>query len=349
MKTLAAPAPLIQSIRLQRDRRRRELRRLCVLLGALLMALVCVTLAIGQSVTAPLDVIRVLWGHEVPGAGFTVRELRLRRAVLGAVGGLSFGLAGAAFQVLLRNPLASPDIIGISTGAGAAAVFAIVFFGASGGLVSVFAVLAALVVAMVIYLLAWRDGVAGGRLILIGIGVAAMLQSVTAYTLSKAPAWSLEEALRWLTGTLNGATLMQAVPVIVTLGICGGMLLLQGRALGALQMGDEAAAAIGVSVARTRLLVVLSAVGVIAVATAVCGPIAFVAFLSRPIASRMTRASGPLLMTSALTGAVLVLAADYAGQFLLPSRYPVGIVTGALGAPYLLYLLIRMHRKGALS
>jgi len=109
-------------------------------------------------VTASLDVIRVLWGHEVPGVGFTVRELRLPRAVLEAVGGLSFGLAGAAFQVVLRNPRASPDIIGISAGVGAAAVFAIVFFEASDGLVSVFAALAALLVAMVIYPLAWRDG-----------------------------------------------------------------------------------------------------------------------------------------------------------------------------------------------
>lgn len=334
-------------LRSLRRARARGLRRVTCLMACLLLGGMALTLTVGQSVSAPLDVLRVLAGGAVPGETFAVRELRLPRAVLGALAGLSFGLAGAAFQVLLRNPLASPDIIGISAGASAAAVGGIVFLGLSGIWTSVFAVLAALAVAALIYLLAWRDGVAGGRLILVGIGVAAMLGSFTAYALSRAPAWGLQEALRWLSGTLNGATLEQCLPLAAALVLFGGPLLAQSRALAALQMGDDTAAAIGVPVPRTRMLVVLSAVGVIAVATAVCGPVSFVAFLARPIASRLTGAGGPLLLLSALAGALLVVLADFTGQILLPGRYPVGIVTGVLGAPYLLYLIILMHRKGA--
>lgn len=346
---IAPPDALVAQRRFRRLRqaRRRGLLSVTWLIAGLVLGGIALTLTVGQSVTAPLDVLRVLWGAEVPGETFAVRELRLPRAIVGALAGASFGLAGAAFQVLLRNPLASPDIIGISAGASAAAVGGIVFLGLGGVWISVFAVVAALVVAAAIYLLAWRDGVAGGRLILVGIGVAAMLNSFVAYALSQAPSWSLQEALRWLSGTLNGATLVQGLPLAVALLVFGGVLLVQSRALAALQMGDDTAAAIGVAVPRTRLLVVLSAVAVIAVATAVCGPISFVAFLARPIASRLTRAGGPLLVLSALVGALLVVLADFTGQILLPARYPVGIVTGVLGAPYLLYLIVLMHRKGA--
>lgn len=337
--------PSGQIARLRKTRNRRLLR-LGWLLAALVLAGIALTLSVGQSITPPMDVLRVLIGQDVPGETFAVNELRLPRVLTGVLAGLGFGLSGAAFQVLLRNPLASPDVIGISAGAGAAAVGAIVFLGLSGIWVSVSAVAAALMVAVAIYLLAWRDGVAGGRLILVGIGVSAMLNSFIAYALSKAPTWSLQEALRWLSGSLNGASLEHCLPLIATLVVLGGLLLAQTRALSALQMGDDTATSIGVRVGHSRILVVLCATGIIAVATAICGPISFVAFLSRPIASRLAQSGAPLLLLSALIGALLVVFADFTGQILLPSRYPVGIVTGVLGAPYLLYLIVHMHRKG---
>nr|WP_250157400.1 iron ABC transporter permease [Tianweitania aestuarii] len=312
----------------------------------LLVAMFILTLMLGQSFTPPADVIRVLLGQDVPGASFTVGQLRLPRAVMAILAGLSFGLAGAAFQTMLRNPLASPDIIGISVGASAAAVFAIVVLSLSGPIVSLFAVLSGLGVALLIYGLSFRNGVAGTRLILVGIGVSAMLESFIAYILSKAPAWSLQEAMRWLTGSVNGAQLGQALPLLGALIVFGGLLLLRSRDLEALRLGDDMAAALGTNVARTRALVIFAAVGTIAVATAVTGPIAFVAFLSGPIAARMVGAQGSLLIPAALVGAVLVLVGDYCGQFLLPGRYPVGVVTGALGAPYLIYLIIRVNRTG---
>ena len=339
----ASSIDIVWNGRLERTRRRRWVIGSLLTLIALLFTL---TLMLGQNYTHPGDVARVLLGENVPGASFTVGQLRLPRAVLALLTGLSFGLGGAAFQTMLCNPLASPDIIGINLGASAAAVFAIVVLQMNGPAVSVFAVLAGLGVAMAIYGLSFKNGVAGTRLILIGIGVAAMLESFIAYTLSRAPAWNLQEAMRWLAGSLNGAQIDQALPLLVSLILFGGLLLARARDLDTLKLGDDTAAALGTNIAATRILVMIAGVGVIAVATAVAGPVSFVAFLSGSIAARLVRGNGSILFPAALVGAVLVMLADYAGQFLLPNRYPVGVVTGALGAPYLIYLIIRVNRSG---
>ena len=332
----------------QRRRKARRYGTVIAVLVVLIASLFVLTLLMGRSFTPPADVIRVLRGGDVPGASFLVGQLRLPRAVLSILAGLSFGLGGAAFQTMLRNPLASPDIVGISTGASAAAVFAIVVLSWQGLAVSMFAVAAGLAVALLVYGLSFRNGVGGTRLILVGIGVSAMLESSIAYILSIAPEWNLQEAMRWLTGSVNGARPEQALPLLVALAAFGGLLLSRARDLEALRLGDDTAAALGVGVDRTRMLVMVAAVGMISFATAATGPIAFVAFLAGPIAARIGGNSGSVFVPAALVGAVLVLAGDYCGQFLLPSRYPVGVVTGALGAPYLLFLIIRTNRAGGL-
>lgn len=339
----------LDRIVINRLRRSRKQRVLIAALIAIVVAIFALALSYGQSLTPPGEVIRVLLGENVPGAAFTVGQLRLPRAVISVLAGLSFGLGGVAFQVMLRNPLASPDIIGISSGASAAAVFAIVVLSLKGPVVSILAIVAGLGVALVVYGLSYRNGVSGTRLILVGIGVSAMLESFIAYTLSQAPAWSLQEAVRWLTGSVNGAQLAQAAPLLMALLVFGGVLLSRARDLEALRLGDDTAAALGVSLSRTRVIIIVAAVGMIASATAVTGPIAFVAFLSGPIAARIVGSNGPVLIAAALIGAVLVLAGDYAGQFLLPGRYPVGIVTGVLGAPYLIVLIVRANRIGGSS
>jgi len=329
--------------------RRRRARRRGAVLACLLAALVAffvLALMLGQGVTPPAQVFRVLLGQDVPGASFAVGQLRLPRAVISILAGMCFGLGGAAFQVMLRNPLASPDIIGISAGASAAAVFGIVFLSLDGASVSGLAIAAGLGVALLIYALSFKSGVAGSRLILVGIGISAMINSFIAYALARAPAWDLQEAMRWLTGSVNGARLDQAWPLLAALLVFGGLMLARRRDLEALRMGDDLASALGVRVGKVRLVVILGAVGMIAVATATTGPIAFVAFLSGPIAARITGPHGSVLVPAALVGAVLVLVGDYTGQFLLPGRYPVGVVTGALGAPFLLWLIIRANRTG---
>lgn len=345
--TFVTPEVEVDAVGASRIRRGRRRRIVIAVLTVLAVASFAVTLMVGKTFYPPSDVLRVVLGENVPGASFTVGRLRLPRAVLAVVAGTCFGLGGITFQTMLRNPLASPDIIGISSGASAAAAFAIISLSLGGSQVSVFfAIAVGLGVAVLIYVLSFRDGVAGTRLILIGIGIAAMLDSVTAYLLSTAAAWDLQETMRWLTGSLNGANWGSTVPVLLALVVLGPVLLSQSRNLSTIQLGDDAAQALGVRVERTRILTIIAAVGLIAFATAAAGPIAFVAFLSGPIAARIVGPGTSLLIPSALVGALLVLVADFCGQYAFGTRYPVGVVTGALGAPYLVYLIIRSNRTG---
>src|SRR6187431_2517086 len=293
---------------------------------------------VGKTFFGPAEVVQVIFGQPVPGASFTVGELRLPRAALGLFAGFAFGIAGVTFQTMLRNPLASPDIIGITSGASAAAVIGIVVLSLDEAGVSLLALVGALLTTAAIYLLSHRGGFVGTRLILIGIGVAAMLDSVVTYVLSKAAAWDLQTAMQWLSGSLNGATWNVVLPLALACAVCVPLLLAQGPALEMLRLGDDAAASLGVDVRRTRLVLIVSAVALLAFATAASGPIAFVAFMAGPIAARVIGPGGSLLLPAGLIGALLVLAADLVGQFAFDHRYPVGVITGVLGAPYLVYL-----------
>lgn len=318
-----------------------------VALAGMVAALFAASLMYGHTFYGPGEVLRVVAGETVPGASFTVGEIRLPRAVLAVVVGACFGLAGTTFQTLLRNQLAAPDIIGINAGASAAGVYATVVLGWAETSVSMLAIAAALGTAVAIYLLAYRDGMVGARLILMGIAVAAMLQSVVSYVLVRAAQWDLQVAMRWLTGSLNATTWEHVAPVVVAFAVLAPLLLAHSRDLEVLRHGADAATALGVRVGRAQLTVVLAAVGMIAFATAAAGPIAFVALLAGPIAFRIVGAGGSLLVPAALVGAVLVLVSDLAGQWAFGTRYPVGVITGALGAPYLIHLLIRANRIGA--
>ncbi|WP_323793072.1 FecCD family ABC transporter permease [Nocardioides sp.] len=346
MSVLTAERVAAQALVDGRARRRRARRRAVLALAVLVVVLFVVSLMVGRTFYPLGDVVRVVLGQDVPGASFTVGELRLPRAVLAVLTGAAFGLGGVTFQTMLRNPLASPDIIGVTSGASVAAVIGIVVLSLDETLVSIAAMAAALSTALVIYLLAFTDGVVGTRLILVGIGVAAMLDSVVAYVIVRAAPWDLQDALRWLTGSLNGATWDQVVPLAVGLALLTPLLLGQARNLALLQQGDDSATALGVRVERTRLVTLVTAVALVSFATAAAGPIAFVAFLSGPIAARVVRGGDSLMLPAALVGALLVCGADLLAQHALGARYPVGVVTGALGAPFLLHLLIRSHQTG---
>jgi iron complex transport system permease protein len=329
-----------------RARRARSRAALTGVLAVVVLALVATSLMVGQTFYGPGEVARVILGQNVAGASFTVGELRLPRTSLALLAGLAFGLAGVTFQTMLHNPLASPDIIGISSGASAAAVVSIVVLRLDETLVSVVAIVAALLTALVIYLLAYKDGMAGTRLILVGIGISAMLDSVVAYVIVRAATWDLQTAMRWLTGSVNGAVWSTVTPLAVAAAVLGPVLLAQARPLRLMQHGDDAAAALGVRVERTRIVSILAAVGLVAFATAAAGPIAFVAFLAGPIAARIVGPGTSLMVPAALVGATLVLGADLVGQYAAANRYPVGVITGVLGAPYLVYLLVRTNRAG---
>ena len=336
-------------------------RRVLVVSGilvAVLVVLAVLALMLGDRIVAPADVVAALFGHGSGGDRFVVQGLRLPRLELALFVGACFGLAGAVFQSLLRNPLASPDIIGISQGASAAAVGAILLLGWSGISVSFAAFGGAVVVAALITLLAGgfgpvgssgRSGAVGSRFVLIGIALAFLAQAVIGYLLTRADVRDAQSALVWLIGSIG--TVQPAELVVTAVGalVLSVALAVLAPRLRMLQLGDEVATGLGVRVTSTRLLLTLVGVGFAAVATAAAGPVAFVAFVSAPIARRLLGGTGPALVTSALVGAVLVTGADIVAQHAFPGlQAPVGIVTGIIGAPVLLILLARGNRtKGA--
>ncbi|MCC3281510.1 MULTISPECIES: FecCD family ABC transporter permease [Arthrobacter] len=310
------------------------------------MVLFFVSVLLGSyTVTIP-DFLRILGGERIPGASFIVLESKLPRAVTAVLIGAAFGVSGHLFQTMLRNPLASPDIIGISYGASAAAVTAMVAFGATGGAVSLAALLGAAAIALALHLLTRSGGASGARLVLIGIGFAAVLQAVVNFLLTRTDVRTAAESLVWLTGSLNSATWERAGIVALALVVLLPAAALLGRRLRVLELGDDFAAGLGLPVERTRAGLLFTGVALAAAATAAAGPVAFVAFLAGPISRRLIggRAS---LAAAGLTGAVILLAADFAGHNLIPGTVlPVGVITGALGAPFLLWLLVSSNRVG---
>lgn len=335
---------LANSIQEQRGRARIRFTLTLVVLATVTAALWMLSLMFGDSFYTLADVIRVIKGDTVPGASFAVGELRLPRATIAIVAGFAFGVSGIIFQTMLRNQLASPDIIGISAGAAAAGSTMIVLLHASQAAVSTVALMVSLGVAALTYLLALKTGFTGTRLILTGIGIAAMLQAWTSYVLSKASAWDLPTATRWLTGSLNNMSWERGLPLVITVLAVTPLLLIGAHKLSILELGDDVATALGLRVNLIRGALIVGAVMLIAVATSATGPISFLAFMAGPIAIRIFRPGANLIVPSGLVGALLVLAADLAGQYLFGTRYPVGVITGALGAPFLIYLLVRASR-----
>ncbi|MCB7137470.1 FecCD family ABC transporter permease [Cellulosimicrobium marinum] len=329
--------------------RRHGSRRRAAVVAALAVALVVAAgaaLVVGTPSHPLPDVLRVLAGQDVPGASYTVGQVRLPRTVTAVLAGAAFGVSGVIFQTMLRNALASPDIIGITAGASAAAVTGITVLGLSGLALSAFATVSGLVVAGLIAAVAGTGRTAGTRLILIGIGIAAMCDAWVSYQLLRADQWEVQGAMRWLTGSLSTAFWPGVPPLALTVAVVLPALAVVSRRLRVLPLGDDAATQLGVPVAPTRLLLVLGAVALAAVATATTGPIAFVAFLAGPIAHRLVPGGGTLLAPSALVGALLVVLADAVGQHAFSTTFPVGVVTAAIGAPYLIVLLVRSNRNG---
>ncbi|MGW4032992.1 FecCD family ABC transporter permease [Streptomyces sp. NPDC004838] len=337
----------IRLITATRRARHRRTTAVCVLLAAALLVVFTASLCFGDVPTPVGEVLRALTGQAGGGTRFVVIELRLPRSLLALLVGCAFGISGALFQALLRNPLASPDVIGVSQGASAAAVVASVGLGLSGMGISLAALAGALLSATAIYALAWRRGVSGQRFVLIGIGVGAALSSIVSYLLTSAEVTRAQDALVWLTGSLNGSALDQVWPLLAALAVLLPLTAMAHRHLGALELGDDTAAGLGTPVNRSRLALLGCAVALAGVATAAAGPVAFVALIAAPVARRLAPAAGAAVLPAALAGGVLVAAADFIGQHLLwSSQFPVGVVTGLIGAPYLLWLLARTNRAG---
>jgi iron complex transport system permease protein len=330
----------LDAVRRARRAPLRRHRRLVAGLALVVVGAFAARVLLGDyTVTVP-DFLRILGGEQVPGATYIVMESKLPRAVLAVLVGVAFGVGGAIFQTTLRNPLASPDVIGVSLGASAAAVSAIVLAGWTGWPVSLAAVGGAVGVALLVRGVAGAHG--GFRLVLAGIGLAAAMQSVIQYVFTRVDEWDVQLVLRWLTGSVNGVTWSSIGLLALSLAVLLPATAWAARPLPVTELGDDTAAGLGVGRGRTDLLMLLGVL-LVAVGVAAAGPVAFVAFLSGPIA-RALNGGRTTLPAAGLVGAAVVLAGDYVGAYAFADlNLPVGVVTGAAGAPFLLWLLARGH------
>jgi iron complex transport system permease protein len=328
----------VEVVRRARRAPQRHHRRLVAGLVLLVIGVFAARVMLGDyTVTIP-DFLRILGGEQVPGATYIVMESKLPRAVLAVLVGLAFGIGGAIFQTTLRNPLASPDIVGVSLGASAAAVSAIALAGWTGWPVSLAAVAGAVGVALVVRVVAGDHG--GFRLVLAGIGLAAAMQSVVQYVFTRVDEWDVQLVLRWLTGSVSGVAWSTIGLLAVVLAVLLPATAWAACSLRATELGDDTATGLGAGRGRTDVLLLLGVL-LVAVGVAAAGPVAFVAFLSGPVA-RALNGGRTTLPAAGLVGAVIVLAGDHVGAYAFADlNLPVGVVTGAFGAPFLLWLLAR--------
>jgi iron complex transport system permease protein len=320
----------------------RPLVVVAVLLVLLVVAGIA-TLQIGRLGLSPAQTWAALWGDGDPTAVRSIQGRRTPRLLtaFGVGGGL--GVAGALFQSLSRNALGSPDVIGFTTGAATAATVQMVLLDGGIGATALAAVLGGLVTALVVYLLARRDGITGGlRLVLVGVGTGALLGAVTDFVIVRADITDATTVQRWTAGSLTGRGWTHAVAVLLACAVLVPVLAALARRVSVMEMGDDVAAGLGIRVERYRFATVVLAVLLVGVATAATGPIAFIALAAPQIARRTTRTPAIPVVASFLTGALLLATADLLAQHLdVGLRTPVGLVTSLLGGVYLTWLLAR--------
>ncbi|WP_045747507.1 FecCD family ABC transporter permease [Actinoplanes rectilineatus] len=320
-------------------------------------AVVCALLTLAAAGTAALalttgsyhlgtgQVLAALTGGETGLVHDIVVEWRLPRVAAALIFGAALGVSGAVFQSMLRNPLADPGIIGFSQGSYTGALLVILIIDGGYWQLVGGALAGGMATALAVYVLAYRRGVQGFRLIVVGIGVSAVLESLNVWLILQAELEQAMAAAAWGAGSLNGVAWDQ----VATGGACITVLLLvagaASRPMRQLELGDDAAAAQGVPVSSTRLGLIVVGVALTATVTAASGPIAFISLLAPQIARRLARTAGITLVPAALTGALLCLVADYIAQHVAPTPLPVGVVTVILGGGYLGRLLFTEARR----
>ncbi len=323
-----------------------RLLMMCGLLVALSLGLGVWSLGSGAVPLSAGQILEALLGLAPRNISLVVVEWRLPRVLMALLIGAALGVSGAIFQSLMRNPLGSPDVMGFNTGAWSGVLIAMVLFGQQQSAIAAAAMAGGIVTSLLVWLLAWRNGIETFRLIIIGIGVRAMLVAFNTWLLLHA---SLETALSaglWNAGSLNGLTWAKTFPSapLMLLALAAGAMLVRRMRL--LEMGDDSACALGVSVERSRLWLMLTGVVLTATATAIAGPISFIALVAPHIARRLSGTSRWGLLQSALCGATLLLLADLCAQrVFMPYQLPVGVVTVSIGGLYLIALLIQESRK----
>lgn len=325
-----------------------DMRAAAVIATMLTVAVIIglLTIASGEYKVPLPEVIGALFGQTSGRVHMVVVEWRLPRTLLALVLGAALGMSGAIFQSLTRNPLGSPDIIGFNSGAYTGALIVIIVFGGSYYQIAGGALLGGIATAGLVYLLSYRSGVQGFRLIIVGIGVSAVLSSLNTWMMLRAQLEVAMAAAVWGAGSLNGLGFDKLGPTLVVVGVLIPIALMLSRPMQLLEMGDDAARALGVSAEPVRLALVVTGVALTATATAVAGPISFVALAAPQIARRLSGSPGVALIPAAAMGALLLAGADYLAQHAFaPTQLPVGVVTVSVGGLYFAWLLMREARR----
>ena len=312
--------------------------------------------SLGELPVPVLDVVRALVGQADPMAAMVVLELRLPRVVAAAVVGAGLGLSGAVLQGVARNPLASPDVLGINAGASVAAVAVVILAGSAGGVsggavalgIPLAALLGALASGTLLHLLAVRGRrLDPMRLVLVGVGISAVGTSLVSWLLTLGDVTQVGPAIAWLAGSLHASTWPRVLGAAWALVVAAPLLAWWCRRLEAMELGDDVAGSLGVAVDRTRGLLLVTATALAGAATSAAGTVAFVALAAPQLARGAAGTSRPPLLLSCLTGAGLLVWADLLARQGLSwlgfgaTELPVGVLTAVLGAPYLLYVVAR--------
>lgn len=327
--------------------RPRELR-VAVVLAAAALVVAFVTLGTGALPLSPWAVVRTLVGLGDGGESFALFDLGLPRVLTAVLVGAALGVGGMLVQTYTRNPLGSPDVIGIDEGAAAGAVVAILILHQDTAVASLVAVGTGLATAaLVVGVSMSRTGLDGGyRLILVGIGAGAALTGLTSYLISRARVEDAKGATQWIAGSLADATLTGSATVAVVLALTAVPTLLLAWRLRVLQLGDQMSTALGVGPRSTGVLVILAAVALSAVAVSVAGPIPFIALAAPQLTRRLTGGSQASVLGSAAMGAFLLVLSDLVAQRAFGSvDLPVGVVTGVVGGLYLVWILARAWKR----
>lgn len=311
----------------------------------LLLILMTWAMTLGSYPIPFKDVVRAVFGEGSEDQRFIVRTLRLPRVLTAVMIGMALAMSGAIFQGLVRNPLVSPDIIGIETGASLVAVFWIVT-GRDYDLLPLAAFAGAALTAAAIYVLSWKRGISANRLILVGIGVGAAVSAWTTFFVIRYPVEIVRPAQVWTMGSLYGGDWRDVRTLLFTLIVLAPVAIALTWPLRTLQLGDDVTRGLGLPLESTRLLLIGVACSLAAVAVSVAGPIGFVALMV-PHMARMTAGpmSGSVMLFTCMLGGFFLLGADVVAQHALPVTLPVGVVTAVVGAPYFLFLLYRYNAR----
>lgn len=326
---------------------RLDLRSLivCAVLAVVVVAVALVALATGSYQLTVSEVVSALTVGETGIVHDIVVEWRLPRITATVVFGAALGISGAMFQSLMRNPLASPDVIGFSSGSYTGALIVMLIIGGPFMGVAAGALAGGIATAFVVYILAYRRGVQGFRLIIVGIAVSAMLSSLNTWMMLKADLEVAMAAAAWGAGSLNAVTWDQVIIGAVFITVLLFLAAVFSRPMRQMELGDDGAASQGVRIAAARLGIIVVGVALTATVTAASGPISFVALAAPQIARRIARTPGITLAPAACVGALLLGAADFIAQHVAPTPLPVGVITVMIGGGYLGYLLFTEARK----